>query len=281
MIEKCPICEENHSLAKTFPLPGYAIYTCESCLVRVAQPFVDNREVYDNNFIKTKKPYLDTVAMNKKAYRELSSYFNVTGKRILDIGCGTGSFLSKVKEHNEVLGIEISESYRAPLFANGIPHMIGNLEDNLKKIPDGYFDLITLWDVLEHLDDPHKIILIGKSKLSASGQMIIWTNNYDDCISFFAETIYKISFGKMNTLLMMSFNRAGGHNYNFVAKPLEYIYFKNNLKIIKSIVTDTASEKLTKNVPFKLILELFYCANKLFGKGKIICHVVKRNESRM
>jgi len=279
MIRKCPICEKDHLLVKTFQLHGYAIYTCQSCLTRLAQPFVDNKEVYDKSFIEIKKPYLDTVAMNRKAYHELSSYFNVTGKRILDIGCGTGSFLNKVKEHNEVLGMEISESYSASLSADGIPHMIGNLEDSLKKVPDNHFDLITLWDVLEHLPDPHKIVGLVRNKLTASGQLIIWTNNYDDCISLFAETVYKVSLGKMNTLLEMSFNRNGGHNYNFVAKSLGILYFRNNLKIIKSIVTDTASKKLTQNAPFKAVLELFYGANKAFGKGKIICHVLIRNES--
>jgi len=245
-------------------------------MTRFAQPFVDNKEVYCNNFIKTKKPYLDTVAMNKKAYNELSSYFDIAGKRILDIGCGTGSFLNKVKDRNEVLGMEISESYGATLSAKGIPHMIGNLEDSLNKVPDAHFDLITLWDVLEHLHDPNKIIGMVRNKLSASGHVIIWTNNYDDCISLFAEAVYRISFGKMSTLLMMSFNRDGGHNYNFVAKSLENLYRRHNLKIIKAIITDTASAKLTHNGPFKLILELFYCANKLLGKGKIICHVLKK-----
>lgn len=103
--------------------------------------------------------------------------------------------------------------------------------------------------------------------------------SYDDCISFFAEIVYRISFGKMNTLLKMSFNRDGGHNYNFVAKSLEDLYCRNKLKIIKSLITDTSSEKLTNNLPFKVILKLFYCANKLLGKGKIICHVLKRNET--
>lgn len=178
MIAKCHICEKDHLLVKTFQLPTYAIYTCKTCMTRFAHPFVDNKEVYDNNFIKTKKPYLDTVALNKKAYHELSPYFNVKGKRILDIGCGTGTFLNNVKAHNEVLGLEISESYSTYLAANGIPHMIGNIEDSLKKIPDDHFDLITLWDVLEHVHDPNQITRIARNKLSTSGLMIIWTNNY-------------------------------------------------------------------------------------------------------
>lgn len=276
MIDQCPICDNDRSLVKTFPLPGYAIYTCKFCQMRFSWPLVDNRDVYDANFINTKKPYLDTVCLNKKAYKELSPYFNVKGKRILDIGCGTGSFLNSIKEHNEVLGIEISESYSAYLTANNIPHMIGNLEDSLKRIPDGYFDLITLWDVLEHLPDPHKITGMVRNKLSPSGLLIIWTNNYDDCISFFAETVYRMSFGKMNSLLMASFNRRGGHNYNFVAGSLEDLYRRNKLEIVKSLVTDTASGKLTNSLFFRVILELFYSANKLLGKGKIICHVLKK-----
>jgi 2-polyprenyl-3-methyl-5-hydroxy-6-metoxy-1,4-benzoquinol methylase len=279
MIAQCPICEKDHTLVHTFTLPDYTIYTCKSCLVRLTQPFVDNKEVYDSGFIKTKKRYLDTVAMNAESHRELSPFFNITGKKILDIGCGTGSFLSTLRDSNEVVGLEISEAYRAPLESQGIPHMIGDLEENLAKVSDDYFDLITLWDVLEHLQDPNRILGIIKNKLAFPGWIIIWTNNYADCISYFAETVYRISFGKLNALIAMSFNRAGGHNYNFVGRSLEGLYRKNSLRIIKSVITDTPSEKLTDDLFFKGILELFYSANRLLGLGKIICHVLKRNET--
>ena len=277
MIEKCPICEE-HQLLNTFTLPTYKIYTCKACLARFAHPFVNNEEIYNNNLIKAKKQYLDTMAMSDKAYDQLRPFFHVKGKKILDIGCGTGNFLGIIKEHNEVLGLEISEAYRACLEQKEIPYIIGDLEENLRSIPDSYFDLITLWDVFEHFDNPRKLLGLIKEKISSTGVLIIWTNNYGDCISKFAETVYRISFGRLSGLLQTSFNRAGGHNYNFVAKSLEQLYQKNNLKIIKSVITDTPSEKLTINLMFKIILELFYLANQLLGKGKIICHVLKKDE---
>jgi 2-polyprenyl-3-methyl-5-hydroxy-6-metoxy-1,4-benzoquinol methylase len=211
-------------------------------------------------------------------YDELRPFLSLKGKKILDIGCGTGSFLSNFKSHNEVLGIEVSEAYRQYLEANGIPYRIGNLEDILSSIPDSYFDLITLWDVFEHLEAPGKMLTIIKEKLSPKGSIIIWTNNYDDCISLFAAAVYRVSLGKLPVLAQKSFNREGGHNYNFVSKSLEFLYRKNKLKIIRSIKTDTPSKKLTNNVLFRGVLELFYLMNKLSGKGKIICHILKHDE---
>lgn len=276
MIEKCPICNKGDSLVKKFAFPTYDIYSCNACLVRFSVPFVRNREVYDSGFIVTKKQYLDTVTMNDVSRSILSPYYDVKGQRILDIGCGTGSFLEPLKKDNEVLGVEISDDYRPILEDRKIPHLIGDIGSGLANIPDDHFDLITLWDVFEHLEDCNGFLDIVKQKLAPSGTIIIWTNNYNDCISKFAEAVYRISFGRANGLFQTSFNRAGGHNYNFVPKTLEGIYRRNGLKIVRSVITDTPSEKLTKSVPFKMALDMFYLMNRMLGKGKIICHVLKK-----
>lgn len=279
MFMKCPICENNTLSAETFSFQTYKIFTCRECSAMFTHPFINNKSIYNRDFITAKKLYLDTTVINDRVYSELRPFLNIKRKKILDIGCGTGSFLKTLQKDNDIMGIENSGAYKAILESNGIPHIIGNLQDSLTNFPDGNFDLVTLWDVFEHLEDPNKIISIVKEKLSPAGIIIIWTNNYDDSISFFAKAVYRLSFGKFNTLMRMSFNRAGGHNYNFVSKSLEQIYRKHGLRVIKSIITDTPSEKLTENFSFKVILEIFYAINRLFGKGKIICHVLMKDGS--
>jgi SAM-dependent methyltransferase len=279
MLMKCPVCEYNSALTATFSFQTYKIYTCPECLTRFAHPFVNNEAIYNSSFIAAKTQYLDSTAMNTRVSDELRPFLILNRKKILDVGCGTGSFLKTLKESNDVLGIENSAAYNAILELNGIPHIIGELSDSLAGLPDCHFDLITLWDVFEHLDDPNGILGLIKRKLTSTGIIIIWTNNYDDSISSFAGAVYRLSFGRVNTLMQMSFNRAGGHNFNFVSGSLEKIYHKHGLRIIKTVITDTASDKLTKSFCFKVILEIFYAINRLRGKGKIICHVLTKDVS--
>ncbi len=255
----------------------YKIYTCRECLTRFTHPFVNNKTVYNSDLIAVKKRYLDTAALDVRVYDGLRPFLDIKHKKVLDVGCGTGSFLKTLQKDNDILGIENSDDYKAILELNGIPHIIGDLQDSLTKFPEDHFDLITLWDVFEHLEDPNKAISIIKKKLSPAGSIIIWTNNYDDCISFFAGAVYRLSFGRIDALMQMSFNRAGGHNYNFVPGSLVRIWRKHGLRVVRSIITDTPSGKLTGNFCFKVILEIFYAMNRLLGKGKIICHVLMKD----
>jgi len=271
----CPLCESVVNTLPSFTFPSYQIYTCPECAARFTQPFIDNVACYDQEGISGKNRYLNTVCLDARSYDKLRPLWNIKNKRILDVGCATGTFLETVQKDNSVLGVEISEDYRAVLESKGIPHLIGDLHQTLDNLPDGHFDLITLWDVFEHLQDPLQAIRAIKQKLSPDGTIIIWTNNYDDGISFSAALLYNLSLGLIKAPMSMSFNRAGGHNYNFVAKSLDRIWQKNGLRVISWGMTDTPSEKLSDSFFFKCLLKLFYAMNRLLGKGKIIYYVLK------
>ena len=270
----CPICQKEGTDVEKFSFPDYRIFTCRSCLVRFCRPPVDNRDVYTSEFIARKGEYLDpgTGVFHPK----LAPYVtNLRRKNILDIGCGAGWFLECLKDSNTVLGLEVSPVYESILSEKGIPCRIGDLEEGLASLPDKEYDLVTMWDVFEHLYDPTAILHLVKQKLSEDGILINWTNNYDDALSRFAELTYQLSGGFVKTFIEHSFNRASGHNYNFVDSTLRLIYDRSGFEIIETVITDTSSERLATNMLFKGALEFFYLLNRLSGKGKIICHVVK------
>lgn len=181
----------------------------------------------------------------------------------------------ELRDSNEVLGIEISPSFGEFLVERGIPHKIGDIKEMLLEIPDEYFDLITLWDVFEHLQDPVGLLASVKNKLAPGGIIIIWTNNYDDYISRFAECSYTLSLGTIRYFMAESFSRHLSHNFNFTPKTLNQIYEKLGFTVVDSLITDTASQRLTTSTLLTIALEIFYFVNRLAGKGKIICHVLK------
>lgn len=82
----------------------------------------------------------------------------VAGKRVVDLGCGTGygSFmLSWVAD--SVLGVDVSAEAvawaRETFFANSLRFVQGDIT---KRIPDG--DLYVAFEVLEHLDAPLSVL---------------------------------------------------------------------------------------------------------------------------
>ena len=74
---------------------------------------------------------------------------------LLDVGCATGNFLAQIRKRGnwEVYGVEINQEameYARQRFRLNV--FCGVLED--AHYPTGFFDVVTLWSVLEHLHDP-------------------------------------------------------------------------------------------------------------------------------
>ena len=113
--------------------------------------------------------------LNKKL--KLIESFNFTSKTLLDVGCGTGDFLSACKNKGWLVeGIEPNKNARAiSIQKNG--DCIGDLS-KLFSYPQNSFDVITLWHVLEHLSDLKAHLELYKKILKAEGRLIVAVPNF-------------------------------------------------------------------------------------------------------
>ena len=116
----------------------------------------------------------ETTSYYTLARPEIATLVPKSIQKILDIGTGQGYFLKLIKEQTgaETWGIEVVPAV-AEIARNQADHIIlGKVEEVIHSIPDGYFDCITLNDVLEHTLEPIEILKIIKSKLSSEGVII-------------------------------------------------------------------------------------------------------------
>ena len=99
--------------------------------------------------------------------------------RVLDFGCGTGSFLYQAKLSGaKVNGIELDESAVNLCHAVGLDSVETGGVDLLDSIKDR-FDLIVLNDVIEHPLNPGALMSKLTSLLTETGKIMIWTPNGD------------------------------------------------------------------------------------------------------
>ncbi len=96
--------------------------------------------------------------------------------RVLDVGCGDGDFVAHLKPHGwEVHGIEFSDAGSKLARAKGVQVYQGELK--AANFPDGYFDVVTFWHVVEHLNDPLTEMLEARRILRDDGLLVIEVPN--------------------------------------------------------------------------------------------------------
>lgn len=193
-INECPVCGSNtfsqvksisdHFLSKE----QFQIAQCADCgfLFTNPRPSPENISRYyqSDEYLSHSKSnkglisfIYDTVRniSLKKKFRLIKQY--KPGKKLLDIGCGTGEFLDYMKRMGwEVAGVEPAEQPRK--FAAGKYKIEVHNEDMIDRLPEKSFDLITLWHVLEHVPDLNLRISQVKKLLANDGLLLIALPNH-------------------------------------------------------------------------------------------------------
>ncbi len=97
--------------------------------------------------------------------------------RLLDVGCGMGGFLEVAREKGyDVSGVEVSE-YAAGHVQNELGIDVANCGLPEARLPSESYDLVTMWDVIEHLDDPRPTLQEIHRILRPGGLLALSTGN--------------------------------------------------------------------------------------------------------
>ncbi len=144
------------------------IYKCLTCRASFVQSTGELEGLLHNYYKQAPLDlvYIKDVVGRKKTAREVLKY--VQGKTLLDFGCNTGIFLDQARTLGyDVTGVEASSVARAYAKQNY------NL-DIVEAIPEGkQYDVITIFDVLEHVSEPKALVQTLSSKLTPGGAIVI------------------------------------------------------------------------------------------------------------
>lgn len=197
-VQNCQLCGSVNG-AEMFAEPPYRVIRCPECsLVYVTPRHNDDalHKLYGEDYWNSDTPktrgyasYAAEEPLYLKTFRRRLGLVNKHVKagplRVLDVGCAAGFFLRVMQdEGHDVRGVEVS----ADIAAHAIDHLgsdrvhVGFLED-LAPDREGFeehsFDLITLWDVVEHVPDPQALLRQLHRLLRPTGALILETQNVD------------------------------------------------------------------------------------------------------
>lgn len=128
----------------------------------------------------SKDNFIDKIYQFVKNYAIKSKYKTIlklkpNTKKLLDIGSGTGDFLSASKNYNiSSTGTEPNEQARKLSKAKG-----NNVVKELEELKGDKFDVITLWHVLEHVYEPSAYLKKIDALLNKDGILLIAVPNYN------------------------------------------------------------------------------------------------------
>lgn len=191
----CPICSSDkiHYCLRatdfTVTHEVFEIWQCDACTGRFTQNIPDAQSIEkyykSDQYIShsnTKEGFINklyhlvrniTLRQKRKLVEKLAP---VRKGKLLDVGAGTGLFAAEMKNNGwEVTALEPDETARKKALNLGI-----ELKDlsELFSLHAGYFDVITLWHVLEHVHDLHGYVDHFSKVLKPSGKLIIAVPNY-------------------------------------------------------------------------------------------------------
>lgn len=155
----------NYEMLVTFPVPNdlSKYYKSESYISHTDS----KKSLFDKVYQVVKN-----ASLNKKL--QLINSFNTSSKNVLDIGAGTGDFLKVCSQNNwSIFGTEPNKKARNIAKEKGV-----ELFETLSSVSDKKFDVITLWHVLEHVENLSETIFLLDKILAENGKIIIAVPNF-------------------------------------------------------------------------------------------------------
>lgn len=186
----CILCNSN----KLKILIGYEkahLCKCVSCgfVFSIKNPSDNELETYYQNYGINN--YLSPLTI--KRYNELLDKFEPYKKtnKILDVGCGIGYFLEEAKKRGwDVYGTELSQKSANICIEKGIT-IKGSTLDAKHYTPE-MFDVITSFEVIEHINNPQIELRNFNTILRKGGLVYITTPNFNSLLRYRLKSAYNI-----------------------------------------------------------------------------------------
>ncbi len=158
----CPLCSASSTYANleshTDRGTTYDLYECPVCRAQWWDPLKNPGAAWYERDLRYAGANESPSFEPNWNHRKTVAYFGTKRGRVLDIGCGTGNFLSWAKDCGwNVYGIDFDRNaVRAATEVFGLPNIsVTTLAEFVNSHPDllASFDLVTFFDVFEHIDD--------------------------------------------------------------------------------------------------------------------------------
>ena len=165
----------------------HSIVQCRKCGLVYTDPRPDGDDI-----VETYQAVEDPLYVEERGGRVLTFEHHLkplerltgppAGRPLLDVGCYTGVFVEIAGKHGwDAWGVEPSLWAVEQAQASGLRVLQGTLDT--AALPEPGFDVITLWDVIEHVADPRNTLEQAHRLLTPGGLVVIHTIDIDSAFA--------------------------------------------------------------------------------------------------
>lgn len=157
---------------------GFRIVRCGRCGCLYTNPrgvwsYTSQQATLTERLQTYERDYWPKRRLSAEPFWSRAERFRLTG-RLLEIGCGFGFLLNEARRQGwDVLGLELAEDEAAWGREQFGLEIASSLEDN--RLKAGQFDIIALWDVIEHIPDVDSLLAACHSLLRPGGLLFLKT----------------------------------------------------------------------------------------------------------
>ncbi len=281
---RCNNCQ-SEDIKSLYKLKKYDVVQCRNCGLRFSYPPL--KHDYEEGYFK--KEHKEYFSSCKQGYNEEDSpkiknfkqgleeiqKFSKKG-RIFDIGCATGVFLDICKKNSwNSYGIDISKyatDYAKKKFK--VKAEAGEVTKIKNKVK--FFDVVSMWDTIEHVENPSGTLKKVRKILKKDGILFISTINEKSLMNFFAHFIYKISFGLIKKPILLLHPEQ--HLTHFSEESLKDMLNRMGFEIIYKKKLEVPIDNFERGLLKKKIISFFYFFQKIFNREYMIWIIARKSK---
>lgn len=192
-LQACPICGSKTERPLAVRLSYGAIVRCNNCRSGLLEPrptAIDlsnlhgDEDYFNHPYFEARRELTPIVRASCEAkLARIEAYAgSLRGKALVDIGCDLGVLVAYAEESRAMttIGIDIIPKVVELGRAAGRDLRLGTLES--VALPKNSADIICAFDLIEHVDDPHRLMAETWRVLKPGGTLALETPNFGGLI---------------------------------------------------------------------------------------------------
>jgi 2-polyprenyl-3-methyl-5-hydroxy-6-metoxy-1,4-benzoquinol methylase len=257
----CYICRGNRQIT-ICEIPTGSIVRCGDCDTVYRSSVVtgsDYVELYQNQATMETPFYIANKLASDPHVEPMPTFarglagLNQLSKpgRLLDIGCSYGAFMLMAQNSGwNTVGVELSTG--PAKFAREERHLdvfTGTVEQ--AAYPSGHFDAVTLWDVIEHFDDPVTTIKEINRIMAPGAILLVFTINQESLLNTIGHAMYRLSLKRWKRIMALFYDIH--HNFFFSPRTISSFLRRGGLDVV-DIKFGAANVRRWRTVPINPVM---------------------------